>query len=218
MKKLPIIAFLLLLNLKSLKAQTINIVLLHQLVNNNKTEHKTQKKVKENQLITSINESNNKNSTKELKEKYKKLQDRFYKIKGFVNIAFSYGTKAKNSAQKISNYQTQIFNQVKENPEFLPFVLETEKNLLLQSKNLITYLTGLFASTIDIYGMKESDRALLLQYVIDELAEIETTCYQLSNQLNYNIIKNKNNAFKYAVEKDIKLMKDIIDKYKKLNL
>src|SRR5690606_40892729 len=72
--------FLLLAIFFSLNAYgQINIPLLHQLVEDSKSEHKKQSEAKENQAKNAINEEVNKNMLNQVKDRYKVVQQRFAK-------------------------------------------------------------------------------------------------------------------------------------------
>src|SRR5690554_7096088 len=81
-----IILFLLLMTSIDCFGQ-INIPLLHQLVEDSKTEHKKQLEAKEKQSKSAVNEEVNRDILEQVKTKYNTLQQRFAKLTILLDAA-----------------------------------------------------------------------------------------------------------------------------------
>lgn len=149
----------------------INIPLLHQLVEDSKTEHKKQLEAKEKQSKSAVNEEVNRDILEQVKTKYSTLQQRFAKLTVLLDAA-GIAVTAAPLVKSIVDNQQQIVFYCQKDPVLIPFAIEAEKVFVKQSYSLINYLIGLSASIGDLNQMKVSDRRMLFQHIINELRQI----------------------------------------------
>ena len=197
-------------------AQT-NVALLHQLVEESKSEYNLQKEAKENQGSNSVNEEVNKNLIKSVKEKYRAVQDRFAKL-SIVIDAFGIGAAAEPLVNSIIDNQQQIVFYCSQNPELLLFAVETERVFVERSYSLLNYLFGLSASIGVVNQMKVSERRILFQHILDELREINGLSYTVSRSLQHHLERKRGvNPYLQYVATEMALVEEIIQSAKTLS-
>lgn len=173
----------------------VNIALLHQLVEDSKNEHKKQSEAKTNQAKNAINEEVNRNLMRQVKEKYRAVQERFAKLQLLVE-AVGLAVTADPLLRSIIDHQEQIVFYCQSDPLVIPLALETEKLFVKQSYSLLNYLIGLMASIGDLNQMKISERRLLLQHVLHELRSINRLSQATSQSLE-SYISQKSGVSNY---------------------
>jgi len=148
----------------------INIPLLHQLVEDSKTEHKIQLEAKEKQSKNAVHEEVNRDILEQVKSKYHTLQQRFAKLTVLIDAA-GIAVTASPLVRSIVDNQQQIVFYCQKDPLLIPFAMEAERVFVSQSYSLMNYLIGLSASIGDLNQMKVSDRRMLFQHIINELRQ-----------------------------------------------
>ncbi len=164
----------------------VNVALLHQLVEESKSEYNLQKEAKTNQGKNAVNEEVNKNLVNTVKEKYRPVQERFAKL-SIVIDAIGIGRTAEPLINSIIDNQQQIVFYCRQDPELLLFAIETEKIFVDRSYSLLNYLVGLSASIGVVNQMKVSERRILFQHIIDELKDINGLSYTTSKSLQHHL-------------------------------
>jgi len=194
----------------------VNVALLHQLVEESKSEYKLQKEAKTNQGKNAVNEEVNNNLVNSVKEKYRAIQDRFAKL-SIVIDAIGIGSTAEPLVNSIIDNQQQIVYYCRQDPTLLTFAIETERIFVDRSYSLLNYLIGLSASIGVVNQMKVSERRMLFQHIIDELREINSLSYSTSRSLQYHLERKYgvNPYFDY-VATEMALVKEIIQNAKTL--
>ncbi|MBS4071441.1 MAG: hypothetical protein KGZ90_08950 [Algoriphagus sp.] len=204
-------------NLGEVVAQ-VNVALLHQLVEESKSEYNLQKEAKANQGRNAVNEEVNKNLVNSVKEKYRVVQERFAKL-SIVIDAFGIGATAEPLVNSIIDNQQQILFYCSQNPELLLFAVESEKIFVERSYSLLNYLVGLSASIGVVNQMKLSERRILFQHIIDELREINGLSYTVSKSLQNHIQRKRGvNPYLAYVATEMALVEEIIQNAKILGL
>jgi hypothetical protein len=204
-------------NLGEVVAQ-VNVALLHQLVEESKSEYNLQKDAKANQGRNAVNEEVNKNLVNSVKEKYRTVQERFAKL-SIVIDAFGIGATAEPLVNSIIDNQQQILFYCSQNPELILFAVESEKIFVQRSYSLLNYLVGLSASIGVVNQMKVSERRILFQHIIDELREINGLSYTVSKSLQNHIQRKRGvNPYLGYVATEMALVEEIIQNAKILGL
>ncbi|GMQ28044.1 hypothetical protein [Algoriphagus confluentis] len=199
-------------------AAQVNIALLHQLVEESKSEYNLQKEAKATQGRNAVNEEVNKNLVNSVKEKYRVVQERFAKL-SIVIDAFGIGATAEPLVNSIIDNQQQILFYCSQNPELVLFAVETEKIFVQRSYSLLSYLVGLSASIGEVNQMKVSERRILFQHIIDELREINGLSYTVSKSLQNHIQRKRGvNPYLAYVATEMALVEEIIQNAKILGL
>lgn len=199
-------------------AAQVNVALLHQLVEESKSEYNLQKDAKATQGRNAVNEEVNKNLVNSVKEKYRVVQERFAKL-SIVIDAFGIGATAEPLVNSIIDNQQQILFYCSQNPELVLFAVETEKIFVQRSYSLLNYLVGLSASIGEVNQMKVSERRILFQHIIDELREINGLSYTVSKSLQNHIQRKRGvNPYLAYVATEMALVEEIIQNAKILGL
>lgn len=215
MKSYLLFIFLLILTLSKVQAQ-VNVALLHQLVEESKSEYNLQKEAKANQAKNAVNEEVNKNLVNDVKEKYRTVQERFAKL-SIVIDAVGIGTTADPLIRSIIDNQQQIVYYCRQDPELILFAVETEKLFVDRSYSLLNYLVGLSASIGVVNQMKVSERRILFQFIIDELREINGISFNASQSLQSHLERKMGvNPYLGYVSKEMALVEEIIQNAKTL--
>lgn len=215
MKSYLLFIFLLILTLSKVQAQ-VNVALLHQLVEESKSEYNLQKEAKANQAKNAVNEEVNKNLVNDVKEKYRTVQERFAKL-SIVIDAVGIGTTADPLIRSIIDNQQQIVYYCRQDPELILFAVETEKLFVDRSYSLLNYLVGLSASIGVVNQMKVSERRILFQFIIDELREINGISFNASRSLQSHLERKMGvNPYLGYVSKEMALVEEIIQNAKTL--
>lgn len=194
-----------------------NVALLHQLVEESKSEYNLQKEAKANQGKNAVNEEVNNNLVNSVKEKYRVVQERFAKL-SIVIDAIGIGTTAEPLINSIIDNQQQILYYSKQDPSLLLFAVETEKLFVERSYSLMNYLIGLSASIGVVNQMKVSDRRILFQHIIEELKDINGISYTTSKSLQHHLERKLGvNPYLGYVATEMALVEEIIQNAKTLS-
>lgn len=192
----------------------VNVELLHQLVEENKSEYGRQIEAKENQAKNTANEEVNNQLLNTVKGKYRTIQERFAKL-SIVMDAAGIAMSASPLVESIIDHQQQIVFYCQQDPVLIPLALETEKLFVDRSYRLMNYLIGLSASIGAVNQMKISDRRLLFQHILNELEEINGISYTTSRALESYLRKiNGGNPYLDYVSQELQLVDEIINNVK----
>lgn len=217
MRLLPLLIVAFFVNLSQSAAQ-INVALLHQLVEESKSEYNLQKEAKATQGRNAVHEEVNKNLITTVKENYRTVQERFAKLSILID-AFGIGATAQPLVNSIIDNQQQILFYCSKSPDLVPFAIETEKVFVQRSYSLLNYLVGLSASIGAVNQMNVSDRRILFQHIIDELREINGLSYTVSKSLQNHIQRKRGvNPYLAYVATEMALVEQIIRNAKILGL
>ena len=213
MKSFWLLLFVLFASLGMSVAQT-NVALLHQLVEESKSEYNLQKEAKENQGRNAVNEEVNANLVKSVKEKYRAVQDRFAKLSIVID---AFGIGAEPLVNSIIDNQQQIVIYCSQNPELVLFAVESEKVFVDRSYSLLNYLFGLSASIGVVNQMKVSERRILFQHILDELREFNGLSFTVSKSLQHYLERKRGvNPYLQYVATEMALVEEIIQNAKTL--
>lgn len=188
MKRYLLILLVVVFSLQA-KAQ-LNVPLLHQLVDNSKSENKRQVDVKNEQRNSTAMEESNKGLMKQVKTKYRTLQERFAKM-SIVFDAANIGISATPLVREIIKQQQQIVTYAQSDPGLLPVAMDSEVIFVQRANSLVNYLIGLCATIGDVNQMKVSDRRILFGFIIDELKTISYLSGGVARTLQAAVIKTR---------------------------
>lgn len=209
------ITVLLLLYLGPVGAQ-VNVQLLHQLVDDSKAEHSRQQEARNRQAVTTANEDANRSQMQKLKDKYRQLKERFHSV-GLAIDAGQVAIEATPLVDRIILYQQSIIDLAAGNPILVPLAVQTEIDLADQARRLANFIIGLSLSIGDLGQMKASDRKLLFGHALDQLRIIEGTSRGLALSMSVALARLGSPRFNDFLEKDRKLVEDIMRNYRTLN-
>lgn len=192
----------------------INIPLLHQLVEDSKTEYKKQLKAKEKQSNNAIHEEVNRDILEQVKSKYNTLQQRFAKLTVLIDAA-GIAVTASPLVKSIVDNQKQIVLYCQKDPILIPFAIESEKVFVKQSHSLMNYLIGLSASIGDLNQMKVSDRRMLFQHILNELRQINQLSLGSARALQAHIQRRTDgNPYLEYINTEMHLVEEIMGNIK----
>src|ERR1700743_1008863 len=164
---------------------TIDIIGMHQLIDQSKDEHTQQVGARNSQATITANEQANLTLLAKLKNIYRTLQQRYNTLGMAINIA-DIGIYATPMVEQIVSYQAQIIKLTEKNPAIAFLGVRTETEFVEKAESLLGYVAGLSVSLGDINQMKASDRKLLFDYVITQLSQIKELSGNLVNTLTYS--------------------------------
>lgn len=192
----------------------VNVPLLHQLVNDSKSENKKQIDAKTEQRNSTAIEESNRGLMKQVKTKYRTLQERFAKM-SIVFDAANIGISATPLVREIIKQQQVIVTYAQSDPVLLPVALDSEVIFVKRANSLVNYLIGLCATVGDLNQMKVSDRRILFQHIIDELKAISYLSGGVARTLQAAVIKSRGtDPFSDYVNREMGVVDDIMNNVK----
>lgn len=202
----------------SAQQSTIDVVGMHQLIDESKSEHKIQVDAKNQQAVNTTNEAANMTLLAKLKNTYRTLQQRYNMLGTAITVA-DIGLEGEPMVKQIINYQGQIMALAEKNPAIIALGYQTEIEFAEKAESLIGYVAGLMLSIGDVNQMKASDRKMLFDYVIQQLSVIQELAGNMLNLLQYNnlaAVLKALNPFQTFIDQDKSIAKDIIQNAKYL--
>jgi hypothetical protein len=197
---------------------TIDVVGMHQLIDQSKNEHTQQVNARNNHATVNANEQANLTLLGKLKNMYRTLQNRYNTLGTAINVA-NIGIEATPMVEQIISYQGQIVKLVEKNPAVAVLGVQSEIEFVEKAEGLLGYVAGLTLSIGDVNQMKASDRKLLFDYVIQQLSQIQELSGNLVNTLSYSNLSSllrALNPFQNFVDMDKNMAEDIIQNAKYL--
>src|ERR1700761_7166867 len=104
---------------------TIDVVGMHQLIDQSKDEHTQQISARNNQATVNVNEQANLTLLEKLKNMYRTLQERYNTLGTAINVA-EIGIYATPVVEQIVSYQGQIVTLAEKNPAGAALGISTE--------------------------------------------------------------------------------------------
>jgi hypothetical protein len=198
--------------------KTLDIVGIHQLVDESISENKQQVKAKNQQALATANESANLTLLAKLKASYRTLQQRYNTLGTAINIA-DIGIYATPMVEHIISNQAQIISLAEKNPALIAIGYQSEIQFAEKAKSLMGYVAGLTLSFGDVNQMRVSDRKMLFDYVISELSTIQELSGNMVNMMQYSSLAallKAANPFQNFIDADKSIGADIIQNAKYL--
>jgi hypothetical protein len=219
MRNILLIAFFIVPSVFAFAQQkTINIVGIHQLVDESISENKLQKKARDLQAVASGNEQANMTLLSKLKTTYRTLQQRYNTLGTAINVA-EIGIYASPMVSRIISNQAHIIALVEKNPALAAIGYRSALQFASQASSLLRYVAGLTISIGDVNQMKASDRKLLFDYVISELSNIQNLSGNMLSMMQYSSVSallKAANPFQNFIDADKAIAGDIIQNAKYL--
>jgi hypothetical protein len=200
------------------QVSTIDVVGMHQLIDESKSEHTKQVDAKNQQAVNTANEQANLTLLQKMKDMYRTLQQRYNTLGTAINIA-DIGIHATPMVKHIIDYQTQIVALVEKNPAVAFLGYRAEIEFVEKAEALSGYVAGLTLSLGDVNQMKASDRKLLFDYVLSELSSIQNLSGSMLGLLQYSNLSSvlrALNPFQSWVNMDQSMVKNILNNAKYL--
>ncbi len=198
--------------------QTIDIIGMHQLIDESKDEHTAQVKARNQQSVNTANEQANLTLLDKMKNLYRTLQQRYNTLGTAITIA-DIGLEGEPMVKQIVSYQSHIVQLAEKNPAIIALGYQTEIEFAEKAESLLGYVTGLTLSLGDVNQMKASDRKLLFDYVIAQLSRIQEIAGNMLILLQYNnlaAVLKALNPFQNFIDQDKSMINNILQNAKYL--
>jgi len=194
-----------------------NVALLHQLVDNSKSEHARQVELRGQQTRVSGYEAINSVQTGKLKDTYRNVQKKFSSL-GLAIEAVEIGLEALPLVSKIAQDEQLLISLCRQHPVLFSLVISSQIDLADRAQMLLRYLYGLSLSIQDLNAMSRSDRIMLSSFVVDELRVISLTLSGMIRTISASKRKTKFTLplFGDAVRRDKQIISDILSRVKQL--
>jgi hypothetical protein len=151
---------------------TIDIIGIHQLVDESISENKLQVNARDRQALATTSEKANLTLLAKLKGTYRSLQLRYNTLGTAIDLA-DIGIYASPMVSRIISDQAQIIALAEKDPALIAIGYRSEIQFAEKARSLLSYLAGLTLSLRDVNQMKASDRKLLFDHVISELSNVQ---------------------------------------------
>lgn len=197
---------------------TIDIVGMHQLIDESKDEHSAQVTARNQQAVNTANEQANLTLLDKMKNLYRTLQQRYNTLGTAITIA-DIGLEGEPMVKQIVSYQSQIVALAEKNPAIIALGYQTEIEFAEKAESLLGYVTGLTLSLGDVNQMKGSDRKVLFDYVIAQLSHIQEIAGNMLILLQYNnldAVLKALNPFQNFIDQDKSMINNILQNAKYL--
>jgi len=197
---------------------TLDIVGIHQLVDESTSENKLQVNARNQQAAATANEQANLTLLEKLKNTYRTLQQRYNTLGTAITVA-DVGIYAEPMVKQIVSYQAQIVALAEKNPALIAIGYQSEIQFAEDAKDLMGYVAGLILSYSDVNQMKASDRKMLFDYVITQLSVLQELSGNMVNMMQYSSLASllkAANPFQNFINADISISKNIIQNAKYL--
>jgi hypothetical protein len=197
---------------------TLDIVGIHQLVDESTSENKLQVNARNQQAAATANEQANLTLLEKLKNTYRMLQQRYNTLGTAITVA-DVGIYAEPMVKQIVSYQAQIVALAEKNPALIAIGYQSEIQFAENAKDLMGYVAGLILSYGDVNQMKASDRKMLFDYVITQLSVLQELSGNMVNMMQYSSLASllkAANPFQNFINADISISKNIIQNAKYL--
>jgi hypothetical protein len=153
-------------------------------------------------------------------EQVKQIEDKVYKslknvqivIQNVKDIGYAY-----EISKDIGKYQKEMVKLAKQDPELILVAAKAEIELLNKGIDLLQYIFIAVTAT-DANLMNNAQRVNLIRHVIDDLRLMRGMAYSIVRQMRYisaNGILNIFNPLGFQFERDKKLVKEILQEFKK---
>ena len=219
MKKILLIfSFVCFVSVAFAQQSTLDIVGIHQLVDESTAENKLQVSARNKQAAATANEQANLTLLEKLKNTYRTLQQRYNTLGTAITVA-DVGLYADPMVNQILSYQAQIVALAEKNPALVAIGYQSEIQFADDAKDLLGYVAGLVLSYGDVNQMKASDRKILFDFVITQLSVLQELSGNMVNMMQYSSLASllrAANPFQNFIDADVSISKSIIQNAKYL--
>lgn len=213
MKTLLIFSGCIMLCLSTFAQQkVINIVGIHQLVDESISENKLQVKAKNQQALATANEQANLTLLAKLKVVYRTIQQRYNTLGTAIDVA-QIGIYGSPMVSRIISNERQIVELAEKTPALAAIGYPAALQFASKARSLLSYIAGLTLSIGDVNQMKPSDRKLLFDYVLSELSTIQDLSGNMLGMMQYSgmaELLRAANPFQNFIDADKNIAADII--------
>ena len=191
---------------------TINIVGIHQLVDESISENKLQVNARNQQALATANEKANLTLLAKLKGVYRTIQQRYNTLGTAIDVA-QIGIYGSPMVSRIVSNERQIVELAEKTPALAAIGYPVALQFAAKARSLITYVAGVALSIGDINQMKPSDRKILFDFVLSELSTIQELSGNMLAMMQYSSMADllrAANPFQNFIDADKNIAADII--------
>lgn len=201
----------------AVEQEYVSFPMINSEIRNSMEEHEVQKKLKTEQTINLGEERANRTLWEKAKETNKKIQERL-RIVDFAIQSIPTGYAMSLEAQEIKETQEKIFRELNNAPYTLVVALSDQIKFVDDLQMTIRLLVGIVVSYGAINQMEKAERQELLKYALEEVKTIKYNAKKTLFDIveAKRVVKRKKGIFRYYVDKDKRIIKDIIKNIKKL--
>ncbi len=194
----------------------VNFFMMNQEIKNTLKEHERQKEMHKKETQNLALEKTNRSKWTKLKKVVKKIQSRL-SIVDLGLQAIPTGVQLTKKIDEIKRNQKSIFKEAKTLPPNIKSIIDRQITFIKDSQMVLRLIVGLVASYGAINQMEKAERKILLDYAVDEMEELRrqsSFTLFLIREAKHKM-RMKKVFFKYYIEKDKKVINDIIKQIKK---
>lgn len=195
---------------------SVDVIMMNLEIKNTLEEHERQKDMKNKQDANTVLEVHNKKKWDKLKEKVKKIQERL-KFVEFALQGIPTGIVITRDLKKIKDTQKKIIHELQTAPYAILSVYDREIKFVEDTQMVLRFLLGIVTSYGIINQMEKAERKILLDYALEEVFKIKSDSY-----FTYSLIiqaksrrSHLQGSFDYYINRDKKIVKDILKNFKK---
>ncbi|CAA7196999.1 hypothetical protein [Chryseobacterium potabilaquae] len=197
--------------------ENVSFPMMNQEIRHSMQEYERQKEMRQWQTTNAFSEVENKKQWSRLKETTTKIQDRL-RVVSLAMQAIPVGITISRDADRIKKTQEKIIEEINTANYSIVVALPMQVQFVDDLQMVIRLLTGIIVSYGAINQMEKSERKILLDYALEEVENLDKTSTYILMKIKD--IKEKlqwqNILFKYYVNRDKQVVKDIITSIKTL--
>ncbi len=211
MKRILILTVCLLAGCSLFAQKYISYGMMNHSIRETMEEHELQVKARNEQGQVLILEAKNQEEMGKIKKTYTEILGRLNKLGLIIDAAFLVN-EVYPEVKNVAEYQKRLFITLRKYPQYIPLIAENELYLARQAQSLLNYMTGLTLSAVDIAGMKQGDRMVLLQHVRNEIYALSTLSWKMNSIVSSRIWQDrfKQQQAMAWINREKHIMKDII--------
>lgn len=201
----------------SYSADYICFYMMNSEIQNSMQEHQKQQEMRNRQLGNLTTEQVNRGKWYEFKTTSDKIKSRLNGISLAIQSIPTSATIVRE-INKIYQIQEAIYNELEDAPMWIPTVLEGQYEFIDMLQMNIRLMAGIVLSYGTINQMEKAERKTLLDFASGEMKTLRIQASQTLSQIKIakRKLKQRQNMLANWMNKDQKIIKDIINNAQKL--
>lgn len=197
--------------------EEVSFPMINSEIRNSMAEHEVQKELKKENTINLGEERINRGLWTKYKNTTKKIQDRL-RIVDFAMQSIPTGYMMYLDAQEIKRTQEMIIRELQDAPYALVVAVPEQIQFVDDLQMTTRLLMGIVASYGAINQMEKAERQELLRYALEEVKLIKWAAWDvLAKIVEFKrMINMKKGTLQYYIDRDKKIIEDIIGNIGKL--
>ena len=201
---------LIVISAKGYSQKYLSYGMLTESVRQSTKEHELQEENMKNQLAISIIEQENKKELSKIQEAYQNILRRLSTLGLLIDVPFLIA-EVSPRIDFIIESQSRVFKKLKDHPQFIPYILQSEYEFTTKARSLLNYLIGLTLSGVNIIGLKQGDRSILLSHIEQEVKLLSSWSYKMETIINHKIWESsfKKHNFENWISREKNIIREI---------